>query len=112
MLSSALIFTVVGTGQASYSGDGDMARRAGSISRLTSPWTGRAISIFRMHTTTVYDVLSATAGRLRRSPAPGKRGIVAMAEPRPGLSSIHPMASPLTPPIICILSIASTPVSA
>ena len=28
MLSSALIFTVVGTGQASYSGDGDMARRA------------------------------------------------------------------------------------
>jgi len=28
MLSSALIFTVVGTGQASYGGDGDMARRA------------------------------------------------------------------------------------
>jgi hypothetical protein len=28
MLSSALIFTVVGTGQASYSGDGDVARRA------------------------------------------------------------------------------------
>jgi NHL repeat len=28
MLSSALIFTVVGTGQASYSGDADLARRA------------------------------------------------------------------------------------
>jgi hypothetical protein len=28
MLSSALIFTVVGTGQANYGGDGDMARRA------------------------------------------------------------------------------------
>jgi hypothetical protein len=28
MLSSALIFTVVGTGQAGYSGNGDMARRA------------------------------------------------------------------------------------
>jgi hypothetical protein len=28
MLSSALIFTVVGTGQASFSGDGDVARRA------------------------------------------------------------------------------------
>jgi NHL repeat len=29
MQSSVLIFTVVGTGQANYSGDGDMARRAG-----------------------------------------------------------------------------------
>ena len=45
-----------------------------SISRSTSPWTDRAISISRTHTTTVYDVLSATAGRSPRSPAAGQAG--------------------------------------
>ena len=29
MASSALIYTIVGTGEASYAGDGDLARRAG-----------------------------------------------------------------------------------
>jgi hypothetical protein len=61
MLSSALIFTVVGTGEASYTGDGEVARRAGLNQPFDVAWTGRAISTSRTRIITVCAASNAAA---------------------------------------------------